>query len=444
MPYTNMTNNYQSSKYIVDADGTTPFTTIQSAIDQVVADAIGIPVTIEIRPGTYTEDLVLVSDINLTGCSEAISNRTNSISQVTIIGEHTPPAIGQIAFSNIKFESATNIITSAAVGACYIGFTNCIFACTDGYVFNLLNWTADLFLNSCSDISASNGVIVNISSAAIDIIDSQVGAGAIRPLTASGVTRIFGSKIFCPVTFSGTAPTAAAALIQDSTIDALLTVSDDADVSIYNSFLTNALSCITTNSTVPVKLGNVVIDTPVAGSAIDGAGSINAGEIVFMQTSAIAGTITISGSDVCASSLLRTYGNIDMPATNPAGSAGILYLDSAPFVQSLGTNNTFVGEEAGNLTLTVANATNEVALGYQALHHVTTGQQNCAIGSSTLAVTTGSSNIALGYNAGSSLVAAESGNIDIGNTGTIGDSATIRIGTAQTANYQEGIYQAAS
>lgn len=445
MPYNNMTNNYQSSRYIVDADGTTPFSTIQSAIDQVVLDALGLPVTIEIRPGTYTENLVLVTDINLTGCSEAIGTGTTAIYQVIIDGIHTPPAAGQIAFSNIKFASTTDIIADAGANTCNIGFYNCIFACDAGYICNMALATGDITIDSCSDISTNNGIVFNTGAASVDIINSKIGA-SVNVCTLSGPTRIFNSRIFCPTEFVLTA----AAQIQDSTIDTALTVSNDADVSIYNSYMTNTLTCLTTTSTVAVKLGNVVFDTPVAGSAIDGTGSINAGELVFMQTSAIAGTITITGSDVCASSLLRTYGNIDVPATNAAGTEGVVYLDSTPYIQALGTNNTFIGEEAGNLTLTVANATDETACGYQALHDLTTGQYNTAVGSSSLAVTTGSNNVALGYQAGSALVAAESSNIMLGSVGIIGDSNTIRIGDdgvgvgQQDKTYIAGIYQATS
>lgn len=453
MAYTNMTGNYQSSKYIVDADGTTPFTTIQSAINQVVTDAVAVPVTIEIRPGTYTENLTLVDNINLTGCAEAMASGTAGafISPVIIDGIHTPPAAGKIVFSNIKFSSTTSILFSAAAGTANIAFYNCLFACDNGYICDLDQWLGDITFESCSDISADNGIVLNTASTAVDIKDSQLGATG-HALTLTGVTRIFNSRIFCPVTFSGTAPSAATVLIQDSTIDSLLTIADDADVSIYNSYLTNTLSCITTASSVAVKLGNVVIDTPVAGSAIDGTGSINAGEITFMDTSAIAGTITIDVTtpDVCASSLLRTYGNIDMPATNAAGTEGVLYLDATPHYQALGTNNTFLGEEAGNLTLTILNATDETACGYQAMHHVTTGQYNTAVGSSSLHITTGSNNIALGYNAGSTLVAAESSNIMIGSVGVVGDGNTIRIGDdgigvgQQDKTYIAGIYQATS
>jgi hypothetical protein len=449
MPYNNITNNYQPSLYIVDADGSTPFATIQSAIDQAVLDSGGVPpttpITIGIRPGTYTENLVLVDSVNLSGYCDTLGTGTagSYIASVIIEGVHTPPATGKIVFSNLKFATTTDVLFDAAAGSTNIAFYNCLFACDSGYICNIINWTGDITFESCSDISIDNGIFINGSGAAIDIKDSQLGAIG-HSLSLTGPTRIFNSRIFCPVTLAGIAPLSAAALIQDSTIDSQLIVANDADVSIYNSYLTEtAIECINTSSSVAVKLGNVVINTP-ALSAIIGAGTINAGELVFMDSSGIAGTITIAGSDTCASSLLRTYGNIDMPATNAAGSTGILYLDATPHYQALGTNNTFVGEEAGNLTLTVANATDEVACGYQSLHHVTSGQYNTAIGSSSLHVTTGSNNIALGYNAGSALVAAESGNIMIGSDGVIGDAATTRIGDAQTSNYQAGIYQASS
>ena len=110
MPYNTITDNYQLSSYIVDVNGTTPFVTIQSAINQAVADGLS-NATIFIRPGTYIEDLTLAAGINLQGSQEE---------EVFVTGVHTPPLAGTILFQNIKFSSATDILNSAAAGTCNI------------------------------------------------------------------------------------------------------------------------------------------------------------------------------------------------------------------------------------------------------------------------------------------------------------------------------------
>ena len=134
-------------------------------------------------------------------------------------------------------------------------------------------------------------------------------------------------------------------------------------------------------------------------------------------------------------------------------------------------DNTAVGEDAlFSLTTGVEN----VALGYHALHNTTTGLNNTATGHSALSVntvgfnntangwhsliittgnqntgqgcdslvnnTTGSNNIALGFRAGVNLTTG-SNNIDIGSSGVVGESNTIRIGTAgaQSAAFVTGI-----
>ena len=413
MPYSNMTNNYQASRYIVDADGTTPFATIQSAIDQTVTDGIA-SATILIRPGTYTENLVLVTGIDLQG----------SEGEVFVDGMHTPPAAGSIMFSNIKFSSATNVLFDAAAGTCNIKFYNCTFNCTLGYIADVALWTGDIIIESCNDISASNGIVFNNGAAAVDIVDSQgIGSGAIGA-RLSGVTRIFNSKIFCDLLFVGNA----AAQIQDSTVDSVITITNPATANIYNSHLTHATSALVDNSTGDVHLGNVVIDV-AGGDAIAGAGTrMHIGEVVFINQTGIAGTLTVLFTDsYCAASNIRSYGRVELPETNAAATQGIIYFGADSIVQAMGTDNIFLGPNAGNLALTVANATDNVALGSGALNSVTTGAHNIALGSAA------GTNVTTGSNC-----------ILIDAPGIAAETQTIRIGSSQTANYQFGIYQASS
>lgn len=471
MPFNNISNNYQTSRYIVDADGTTPFTTIQSAIDQVVLDTPSAPVTIQIRPGTYTENLVLVDAINLQGFSEG---------QVIIDGTHTPPVAGNISLLNIKFVSATDILFNAAAGACNISFLNCIFQCTNGYIFNMDLWLGDLSITNSSDLSLAGGVVFNSTGgAAIDIFDSQLGAGA-NVMTISGPARIFNSRVFCPTTFV----LQASAAIQDSTIDNIVTVSNDAQLQLYNSYLNSAVACLSTSSTQRVIIGNVIFNSPAA-DVITGTGSVEIGESVYLDTASIAGTVTINRVNECAAGNLRAYGNLSLPATEDTGFGGIINVDGDQFIHAMGTRNSFVGQEAGNLLLTVANATDSVSLGFETLHDLTSGAYSTAIGSLSLAkltsgeystaigfdslsalttgndntacgadtlssLLTGSKNLALGSIAGSALVGAESSNIYLANVGVAAESNTIRIGTngaglgQQDKTYVAGVYQATS
>jgi hypothetical protein len=153
----------------------------------------------------------------------------------------------------------------------------------------------------------------------------------------------------------------------------------------------------------------------------------------------------------------------------------------------VGTNNTFLGLNAGNFTMTgdqnsgfghnalfsntagvnntatgnnalVTNdqGSHNTASGSGALFNNSTGHHNTATGSGalinnvlgnfntasgaggTLGNTTGSSNIGIGFGAGGNLTTG-SNNICIGNSGVAGESGTIRIGTAQTATFVAGV-----
>jgi len=97
----------------------------------------------------------------------------------------------------------------------------------------------------------------------------------------------------------------------------------------------------------------------------------------------------------------------------------------------------------GSSALAACNSGNyNVAVGVIALQSVTTTSQNVAIGRQALQqIVTGANNIAIGYQAGVNLTTNDSNNIILGNAGTLGDNARIRIGTngTQTSAFIQGI-----
>jgi len=195
-------------------------------------------------------------------------------------------------------------------------------------------------------------------------------------------------------------------------------------------------------------------------------------------------------------------GNIRLVGST--ATAGNILKNGVPFLHDFGTSNTFLGEGAGNFTMSGnfstgigvsalsdnstgfnntaigadalqlnTNGSNNTASGTFALQNNTLGSQNTASGRSALrdntiginntaigsgalrlnttgtdnvAIgvnaltnnTTGSFNIAIGPNAGLGLTTG-SNNIAIGNQGVTGDSATIRIGSAQTRTFIDAI-----
>ena len=88
-------------------------------------------------------------------------------------------------------------------------------------------------------------------------------------------------------------------------------------------------------------------------------------------------------------------GNLELPATTPL--TGQFQVNGTRFLHSFGTNNTFLGRNAGNFTLTGRDNT---AVGVEALRFNTEGSQNTAVGHTALVFNTmGNENTAVGNTA---------------------------------------------
>ncbi len=111
-----------------------------------------------------------------------------------------------------------------------------------------------------------------------------------------------------------------------------------------------------------------------------------------------------------------TSGNINMSTTNAAGTIGIIKWNAIRWIHNFGSFNTFVGQAAGNLTLTgTANSSTGIgafalagltsggsntAVGFTALSGTTSGAENTSVGFQALTANTlGSNNVAVGFNA---------------------------------------------
>jgi|SRR5579864_2397606 len=164
--------------------------------------------------------------------------------------------------------------------------------------------------------------------------------------------------------------------------------------------------------------------------------------------------------------------------TGVATEAGVVRIAAyGPATPPGHTNNTLVGYNAGNLTYTVGSAVSNTFIGAEAGNSITTasgctlvgnacgttlttGLRNTGLGSNSLSasfvsgittgsdntalgtdtswqITTGSRNLSLGSQGGSGLTTSDSDNISIHNSGTSGDTNTMRIGNGTgTGNYQ--------
>jgi endosialidase-like protein len=140
-----------------------------------------------------------------------------------------------------------------------------------------------------------------------------------------------------------------------------------------------------------------------------------------------AGNLTMSGGQNTAVGQIALINNTT-GCCNTTEGLGTLHSNTT------GGGNTAIGWNALNLNNSVYNT----AAGYDALVS-TTGGNNTGVGSYALfGNTTGNNNTALGYNAGNNLTTG-SRNIDIGNLGVAAESDTIRIGDVQASTFIAGI-----
>ena len=154
-------------------------------------------------------------------------------------------------------------------------------------------------------------------------------------------------------------------------------------------------------------LAGTVIGSFSATTATNFTGSL-AGEVTGTQGATVVSDAVASntpsaivrrdGSGNFAAGTITLDGNLALPNTS-SSSVGVVTLGGTPFLHNFGTNNTFVGASAGNMSVDLTGLANS-AFGSYALQAITTGLANSAFGSSALqANTTGSDNAAFGSSA---------------------------------------------
>lgn len=277
MVYTNQTNIYSNSRYIVGATNS-PYATVQAAIN--AANAAGGNATIWVRSGTYTENLTLYDTIDIEGADSTLS---------VIVGTHVPPVAGTVTIVRCGLNSGTHIFSSAAAGTTKIVCNRCRFNLTNGYVFNLANWTGELDIRYSTDASTANGLINNAGGSPATINHSIVGIGTGNVCTVNGNVKIFGCDVFCPFLFNGTGTSS---IQGGSVIHANVATANTHTLTIGISGISSgAASAITHNSASTLVLNNVVLNSANA-SAIAGTGTIQTMSVSFPTSNVIAGTIT--------------------------------------------------------------------------------------------------------------------------------------------------------
>jgi Chaperone of endosialidase len=142
----------------------------------------------------------------------------------------------------------------------------------------------------------------------------------------------------------------------------------------------------------------------VSASSFSGSGAglvnVNAALLNGLPSSAFqaAGSYATLGANTFTATQTVT-GNLALPLTNSGGTQGVISIGGSPFLQNYDSTgegtNTFVGQNAGNLT---TSGTALTATGSNALANNSSGEENTADGLGSLFEnTTGSGNTAMGW-----------------------------------------------
>lgn len=233
----------------------------------------------------------------------------------------------------------------------------------------------------------------------------------------------------------------------------------------------NTVTPLAGNITLTSNDGSVIF-TPGAGTLnlmATGSGGSGITTIDGDVSSVTGSTVTITGGTSGAvftgdgtTTMTQSFNHLSLPDST-SDSLGVVYINSVPFMHAYpgtASNNVFVGENAGNFTVSgtdivgVGNAalaslssgganacignqsgtlidtgSENVALGHVSLVSATSANQQTAIGCNALAgVVSGIYNTALGFDSGGNYTGSESYNICINATGVVGDMNVLRIG----------------
>jgi hypothetical protein len=289
------------TKYVVATDGTAPYTTIQSACDAANADGGGIVV---VQPGDYTEDLTLYDEVHVVGLTFADAG-----GGVNITGVHTPPTTGGFVFNNVRLLSATHIFDSAAAGSSHLVIGNAEIFVTNGYTYNLPNWTGKLeSFDVNSAVSTNDGFVNNTGGAEVDIFEASAGQGSGNTMITSGPLLMAGANIYCPVDCQ----TGTDIIANYISLNNRVTFSNNTTGFISNSYIASSgVSAVTMDTSGDIALSTCTIDTtnnPAIGGT--GAGTLTFTQCAFPQDDNIAGTVSLEGGTALNGALALKAGDV--------------------------------------------------------------------------------------------------------------------------------------
>ena len=274
-------NLWPVTPFVVGPVGQAGYQTIQSAINAANAAGLGVVV---IQPGNYTENLILYNGINIMGL-----NFADAGGGVNIIGTHIPPTSGGFVFRNVSLTGTAAILSSVASGTAHLVISDAFISVTNGYTFDLPNWTGKLEIYDVNGFGGINdGFVNNTAGSTISAFSCSIGVGSLNPMIISGPMFTDSTDIYCPVNFiSG-------AVLSDvrASFNGTVTCSGNSTGSFtISNFSTGSSIALTITSSQKITLNNVSIDS-TATDVITGTGTVKLCSVIYVNSTGISGTIT--------------------------------------------------------------------------------------------------------------------------------------------------------
>lgn len=339
---TSSVSGFPITPYVVGPVGQAGYQTIMDAV--LAAQDVGYG-TIYIQQGSYTEDLFFVGAANFDFVGLGV---------VTITGRHRCGNATNLTFTNISFISSSDVFyTTNPFGTATITSTGCNFSC-NGYIYNLPVWIDGGHLNliNCTDQGSTlNNVINGVGGASVEIKGCNFLAdGTLFP--CAGFATIFDSTFAMPVTLGATLDCA------QSNFEVSLTCNTIAIGNIRDCVITAPVTgpALTVSSGVNrVNVINSTINSPTS-PAIDGTGTISLQDVVFLNNSTVAGTLTVT-SFTDQTGPLRVTGSVTTTNGNLVlGTAGNKLSIATGANASVGTATLAGGTVTVNTTAVTASS----------------------------------------------------------------------------------------
>lgn len=346
----NSSTDYHTARWIVSAGGAADganYTTIASAYAAALAEG-GVQ-TVFVQPGSYSEDLTLQPNINLTAFVGDDDTPT-----VTLIGKQTFTQAGRVSISNIRLQTDGDyFLAVTGSAASIVHLNNCYLNCADNVGMNLTSSSSSsaIYANASTFVTA-NPMFTHTGSGALQLsYCTHLGAGNSTPSTISSGSFL---AEFClirnPITTSGTASFFAMhCRFSDAIGTKMLIMGGSGLHRIYQcNIASGAATTITVTSTLLIH--DAVIEcTNASVDAIDGAGSITYSGLVF---SGLSSTITTSTQTVKSEGPSRTIGSLNSGGTNTLAVTNTANAASSNALQQVTVGGTSAGDPLTTYTVT--------------------------------------------------------------------------------------------